>query len=284
MSSEAMLSAASQAVREVLEEVNGASDTPTSIGLALPGQVVEREGTWLWSGDLPNWRDVPVAAPFAEDFGLPIAALSTIHAAAFAEFSFGAAQGIADILYLEIGAGIDAALLVRGRPFLVARISPGQAGHMVIDSEGPRCTCGDSGCWQALAGRDALIARVVRALRSGSPSAVSASVDGQLGAITPALVVRMASAGDAVARRALEETGRYFALGLANLIALFGPQVVIVQSQPPPVAAALLRAAERALKSSPRSGLLSHCVLVSPELGESAAVLGAAAWAAYSAS
>ncbi|HUU55028.1 MAG TPA: ROK family protein, partial [Armatimonadota bacterium] len=263
---------------------NGACDEPTSIGLSLPGRVTEREGTWIWSGDFPNWDDVPVAAPFTQDFGLPVAAISAGHAAAFAEFSFGAAQGIADILYVRVGMDIDASLLVRGRPFLVPQVSPGQAGHMVIESGGPRCACGDTGCWQALAGREALIARVVKGIRSGSPSAVGASVDGQFGAITPALIVRMAAAGDAVARRALDETGRCLALGLANLIALFGPQAVIVDSQPPAVGAALLRAAEKALKSSPRAGLLAHCVLLSPELGESAPVLGAAAWAARSAS
>ena len=70
--------------------------------------------------------------------------------------------------------------------------------------------------------------------------------------------------------------------GLANLIALFGPKAVIVESQPAAVGAALLRAAEKALKTSPRAGLLAHCVLLSPELGESAPVLGAAAWAARS--
>jgi len=282
MSSELILATASQAVREVLVKLDGACDAPTSIGLALPGRVVEREGTWIWSGDFPNWDDVPVVAPFAEDFGLPVAALSAGHAAAFAEFSFGAAQGIADILYVRVGIDIDAALLVRGRPFLVPQVSPGQAGHMVIESGGPRCSCGDSGCWQALAGREALIARVVKGIRRGSPSAVGASVDGQFGAITPALIVRMAGTGDAVARRALDETGRCLALGLANLIALFGPQAVIVESQPPAVGAALLRAAEKALKSSPRAGLLVHCVLLSPELGDSAPVLGAAAWAARS--
>jgi len=284
MSSELILTTASQAVREVLVKLNGACDEPTSIGLSLPGRVTEREGTWIWSGDFPNWDDVPVAAPFTQDFGLPVAAISAGHAAAFAEFSFGAAQGIADILYVRVGMDIDASLLVRGRPFLVPQVSPGQAGHMVIESGGPRCACGDTGCWQALAGREALIARVVKGIRSGSPSAVGASVDGQFGAITPALIVRMAAAGDAVARRALDETGRCLALGLANLIALFGPQAVIVDSQPPAVGAALLRAAEKALKSSPRAGLLAHCVLLSPELGESAPVLGAAAWAARSAS
>jgi len=274
------LSAATQAVREALSKLDSGMVRASSIGLAFPGRLAGEEGTCLSSGEFPTWREVQLTAPFRQEFGLAIAVLTPAQAAAFAELTFGAAQGIADLLYVRVGRDIDLALIVGGRPLPLSPGATGQAGHMVVHPGGPRCSCGESGCWQALAGREALVARVIKALRSGAPSAIAASVDNHLDAVTPPLIVRMAAAGDAVARKALEETGGYLALGLANLIALFGPQAVILESQPPSVGAALLRAAEGALKSSPRSGLLSHCVLLSPELGESAPVLGAAAWAA----
>ena len=69
------------------------------------------------------------------------------------------------------------------------------------------------------------------------------------------------------------------AIGLANLVALFDPEAVVVDSAPAPVGLALLQAAEAALKSSPRAQALARCVLLSPELGDAAPVLGAAAWA-----
>jgi glucokinase len=275
---EATLSQAVQAVREVIGRMDGDGEF-TSIGLALRGQLAEDEGVCVSSGEFPEWRYVPVTAPFATEFGRPVAFLNPTHAAAYAEFSFGAARGIRDVLYARVGADIDIALILGGRPTLT-QLPPGQAGHIVIEAGGPRCACGESGCWQALAGTDAFVARVVRALRSGTPSAVGAAVHDQAAAVTPALIVRMAASGDAVARRAVEETGGYLALGLANLIALFGPQAVIVESQPAAVGAALRRAAETSLKLTPRAGLLSHCVLLSPELGDSSTVIGAAAWAA----
>ena len=275
---ETTLSQAVQAVREVIGRMDGGGEL-TSIGLALPGHLAADEGVCVSSGEFPEWRYVPLTAPFASAFGRPVALLNPTHAAAYAEFSFGAARGIHDVLYARVGADIDIALILGGRPTLT-QLPPGQAGHIVVEAGGPRCTCGESGCWQALAGTDAFVARVVRALRSGTPSAVGAAVHDQAAAVTPALIVRMAASGDAVARRAVGETGSYLALGLANLIALFGPQAVIVESQPAAVGAALRRAAEASLKSTPRAGLLSHCVLLSPELGDSSTVIGAAAWAA----
>jgi glucokinase len=277
---ELALSLVGQAVREAASKLNGHTGKPRCIGVAVPGRVSEREGICISSGQFPTWRDFPLAPPLTEEFGLPVSPISATQAEAFAEFCFGAAQGIPDVLYIQVGADIDAALVKAGLPSPLSHLVPGQVGHMVIDAEGPICTCGDKGCWQAMAGRDTLVARVVTGIRAGTPSAVAASMDGQSGAITPALVVRAAGEGDAVARRALEETGRHFALGLANLVTLLGPQAVIVGSQPPAVGGPLLRAAEGALKSSPRSGLLSRCVLLTPELGDAAPVLGAAAWAA----
>jgi glucokinase len=275
---EIALSLAVQAVREVIGGMEGGRD-PTSIGVAVPGQLLQDDGVCVSSGEFPDWRHVQITAPFAAQFGRPVACIGPTHAAAYAEFSFGAARGIQDILYVRVGADIDVALILGGRPILT-QLVPGQAGHIVVEAGGPRCRCGESGCWQALAGSEALIARAVKAIRAGTPSAMGGAGDNRAAAITPALMVRMATSGDAVARRAVEETGNYLALGLANLVALFGPQAVIVDSQPAAVGAALLRAAEASLKSTPRAGLLSHCVLLSPEMGESAALIGAAAWAA----
>jgi len=278
-----VLDLAIEAVQDVMGAMSGTADIATSIGIAVGGMVDEESGLCVSSGDFPRWRDVELTNPLMQEFGIPTTVVGLTHASAFAEFSFGAAVGIADLLYIHVNRDIKVGFIAKGRPFASQQTSAEHAGHMIIEPDGPPCSCGGYGCWQSLAGREALVARVAQAARGGAPSAVAAAANGDLGAITPALVVRMANAGDSVARRALEETGRYFALGLANLVALLGSQAVIVESRPPSVGAALLRAAEAALKSGPRAGLLSRCVLLTPELGESSAVLGAAAWAARSA-
>ncbi len=277
---EATLSVATQAIREALSKLDSGVMRASSIGLAFPGRFANGDGLCISSGEFPTWREVQLTAPFEQEFDLPVSVLTPAQASAFAELRFGAAQGITDLLYLRVNRDIEIALIIGGQPLPLAPGATGQAGHMVVQPGGPRCACGESGCWQALAAREALVARAIKALRSGTPSAISGSVDNHFDAVTPPLIVRLAAAGDAVARKALEETGRYLALGLTNLIAIFGPQAVILESQPPSVGAALLRAAEGAMKSSPRAGLLSHCVLLSPELSDSAAALGAAAWAA----
>jgi len=274
------LGLALQSVRETLAALNSSGPRPGAIGVAVPGSLRSEEGVCISCGDFPTWRQIHITAPFAEEFALPTTLMNPTQAIAFAETCFGAARELSNVLYVRVGIDIDVALILDDQLLPMSRLLPGQPGHMVIEAGGPRCACGESGCWQALAGREALLARVVKAIRRGDPSAVAAAADNNFGAITPAHVVRMAAGGDAVARRALEETGRYLAIGLANLATLFSPQAVIVDSTPTSVAAALLHAAESTLKSSPRARVLSQCVLLSPQLGDSAPFLGAAAWAA----
>ncbi len=280
----ATLTRACETARDAIAGLNSSGNTVTAIGVALPGRLSAQEGMCISCGDFPSWRSVDVAAPFAGEFDLPVTLISPTEAAAFAELQFGAAEGLSNLIYARIGIDIDVAVILDGKPLSTAQSGPRQAGHVVIETDGPRCACGQNGCWQVLANRESLVARAMRALRSGTPSALGAAVDNRLGAITPALVVRMAAGGDAVARRAVDETGRYLAVGLANLIALFDPEAVIVDCSPAQLGAALLQAAQTALKLSPRAQALARCALLSPQLGDAAPVLGAAAWASSNAS
>ncbi|UCC68156.1 MAG: ROK family protein [Armatimonadota bacterium] len=278
----ATLARACEAARDAIAQLNSSGSELEGIGLCVPGRLSVSEGTCVSCGEFPSWRDVRVTAPFVEEFGLPVALIGPTQALALAEIRFGAARGLSDLVFVRVGIDIDVAVILGGRPLSLFRSDPGQGGHIVIEANGPRCACGQAGCWQALANRQSLVARAVRALRSGSPSSLGAAVDGRFGTITPGLIVRMASGGDEVARRVVDETGRYLAIGLANLMALFNPEAAIVDSTPSAVGVALLQATEATLKSSHSAQALARCVLLSPELGDRASVLGAAAWASES--
>jgi glucokinase len=273
---DAAIYAASEAAREALAALDGAVGDVGALGVAVPGQLRADDGICVSSKELPGWREIQVAAPLAAELRIPVSLVNSVEATALAEAHFGAARGLRRMVYVRLGEDIEVAVISDGRPLSLGDGSPGHVGHMVIEAGGPRCACGESGCWHALAARDALIGRVVSAIRGGTPSPIAAAVDNQLTAVTPALICRMAAGGDGVARRALEETARYLALGLGNLVALFNPEAVLVDTDSNSGGAALLRAAELYLKSRPRAGLLSRCVLLSPELGESAPVIGAA--------
>lgn len=280
---EPTLAVALEAASAAAAALHSSTDGLARVGLAISGRLRAGDGVCISSHDFPAWREVQLTAPFAQEFHLPVSLIGAADAAALAEVGFGAAKGLSHVLLVRLAREITVAAISEGRPVVLGEVGPGQAGHMVIAADGPRCRCGDSGCWQALAGTDSLISRVIRDIGRGVPTALLAAAENRAEAITPELICRLAAGGDALARSALEETGRYLAIGLANLVTLFDPEAILVDSAPSPVGVALRQAAEKAIKTSARGRLFSRCVLLSPALGEAAAVLGAAAWAAHQA-
>ncbi len=280
---ELTLGMAVDAARAVVISLNSSANRMGAVGVTMPGRLRLRDGVCVSCGDFPSWREVPISQTFLSALNMPVSLIGAAEAAALAESHFGAAQGLSSLLFVTAGIELSIAVVAGGKPLMIGEAAPGQAGHMVVAPGGPRCSCGEAGCWQAVAGRDALVARVVRDIGSGIPSAISAAVENRLSAVTPALICQMATIGDNVAKSALEETGRFLALGIGNLITLFDPEAVILDSAPAPVASELRRATEMAMKTSHRSQIFSRCVLLSPTLGDAARVLGAAAWASQNA-
>jgi N-acetylglucosamine repressor len=134
-----------------------------------------------------------------------------------------------------------------GRPAALLELNPGagciiggEIGHTTIMSDGERCNCGNRGCWETLVSQTAVVNRVRKALMTGNASLVSQLVKGRLERISIPIIVQAAKPGDKVARQALEDTGAYLGIGIANLI-IFGGIVSLASSY-------LLPAIEKALK------------------------------------
>ena len=268
---EAVLSLAVESCQEAVAGLAREVQAPEALGLALAGG---GDGDPIGLSAGPPWYESDLVSSLAEQLNLPVHPIREAAAVAIAEARVGAAQTVAPLLFLDISADLEAIVVDEGR-----LVDLRQAGHMVVDKDGPRCSCGQLGCWQALAGCEALVGRAIKAVTGGAPSALAPALSRGYSAVTPALICRLAMSGDAVARDAVEQTGRCLALGLGNLMSLFNPEAVMISADPTAVRVALRHATELALKSSPRAETFARCVFLSPELGPLAPLLGAAAWA-----
>lgn len=194
------------------------------VGVAIPGLVDVRSGVLVFEPNM-GWRDVPLRDWLASKLRLPAFIDNDANAAALAERYFGAAQDIDDFAYVVANIGLGAGLVIGGQLFAGASGYAGEAGHTTIDPDGPLCRCGNRGCWERMASQRALIERVDHALQAGLPSLIPSSVNG--GDITLQAILDAARQGDTVARQALKETGTYLGIGIANLVNLLNPQMVV---------------------------------------------------------
>lgn len=184
------------------------------IGVAVVGVVRRADGLVSMAPNL-GWIDQPLGDQLRRTFGdeVPIAVANEADLGALAEGRRGAAVGADHILYVSGEVGVGGGLIVDGQPFTGVAGYGGEIGHIPVRTDGRACRCGAVGCWETEIGAVALLRRAGRSPRGGR-----AEVDGLL---------RDAEAGDAVALEALAETGRWLGRGLAGLVNILNPGVVV---------------------------------------------------------
>ncbi len=189
------------------------SISPQAIGLSVPGIVDEAAGVGVFSANL-GWIDAPVLELARSAFELPVALSHDVRAAALAESRHGAAVGYDDVAFVVIGTGLSAAFILDGRLFRGHGLV-GEVGHIQIEPNGDECSCGARGCLETIASAAAIAARYER--RSGA----------DLGDGGARAVVERMTAGDPVARAIWSEATEGLATGLAQIVSLLAPELIV---------------------------------------------------------
>jgi predicted NBD/HSP70 family sugar kinase len=184
------------------------------VGVAVAG-VVRRTDGFVWTAPNLGWHDVPLGELLGPVLGLdvPLEVANEADLGALAEVRRGAARGSDNVLYLSGDVGVGGGLIVDGRPLMGVAGYAGEIGHMPINPSGIRCGCGSIGCWETEVGAAALLRRAGR-----PPDGGRVAIDA---------VLADASAGDPVALAALEESGRWLGVGLAGLVNILNPRLVV---------------------------------------------------------
>lgn len=196
------------------------------LGLGVPGLVDASTGTLLFAPNL-RWTDVPLRQMLESKFQCPVYVDNEANMAALGESYFGAARGSDFVLYVSSGVGLGGGIVVNRRILAGTAGFAGEVGHMTIDPNGPVCNCGNRGCWETYVSQWAVFRRVREAVEGGQVSTLREATGGDFDRLTIPMVVEAAAQGDAVACAALDETGRYLGIGLANLINALNPQRVV---------------------------------------------------------
>jgi glucokinase len=247
------------------------------IGIGVPGDVDMATGI---TGDLPNlpgrWRNVPVAPAIADAIGLPVGIINDAKAFALAEYRLGAAAGADTALCVTVGTGIGSAVIAHGQILYGLGAMAGEIGHLILQPEGPRCTCGNLGCAETLANGPAIVGEAVRRVVQGFTTILGRMSGGDLDAITPELVSRAADAGDPVAVDVIDRAGAWLGITLASAIALIAPEVVVIGGGVAPAGGRFFRAAEEVARAHTGVIDVARITFRSASLGYDAGVMGAA--------
>jgi glucokinase len=276
---EAVIQSILESAHRALEQANVAISELTAIGVGAPGLSNPETGILFTSPNLPGWRDIPLRQIIQERLGKKTFLINDANAAALGEFYFGAARGVRNFIYITLSTGIGGGIVIDGKIYSGAIGAAGEVGHMTIDDEGPLCNCGNRGCWETLASGTALAREARHRIEEGNMTSILEYAQGDIEKVTAQVVHSAAKHGDNLAKELIARTGYYVGVGLANLINIFNPGLIVIGGGLSNIGDMLLKpafktAGERAYKEA-----FQAMRFASAELGRNSGVLGAATFA-----
>lgn len=211
----------------VVDAIVGLAGDATAVGLGIAG-LVDTDGVLRVAPNLAEIVDHPFKAQLAQRLDRPVAVDNDATAATWGELRSGAAVGASEVVLVTLGTGIGGGIVSGGQIQRGASGFGGEPGHMVVDRAGPPCPCGRRGCWERYASGSGLGRLGRDAAEAGRAPAVLERAGGDPESVRGEHVGDAARAGDAGALAVLDQFAFWVALGVANLVNILDPEIVVV--------------------------------------------------------
>ena len=259
---EAVVACIAEAVDELPRGIRGARSRVVGVGIGIGGHVDRSTGVIRNSPGL-HWPEVDLAQRVRAAVGIPVTVENDANTLAISEQWFGAGRDVGSFAVVTVGIGIGCGLVLNGDLWTGATGAAGEFGHVIVSPDGPECRCGRKGCLEAIAGDDAIIAATAGALGRKVSSTDEAH--------------RLALAGSAPAKAAFRRAGKALGRGLAILVNLVNPELIILSGEGISTAPLMMDALRRQFAADAFSSTARDCTVLVRPLPDETWAAGAAA-------
>jgi len=245
------------------------------VGVGAPGPIHIGKGLVYFFPNIPGWKNVPLKKLLERRLGLPVRLDNDANVMALAEFCYGAGRGATNLIALTLGTGVGGGLVINRKLFRGPRFSAAEIGHLAVNENGPRCSCGSHGCLETYVGSGYFIREVRRRLGAGRKSILRQWIR-QKKILSPRLVAQAAKQGDRFSQEIWRETGEHLGTALAGLVNILNPDTIVLGGGIAQNRHLLFDAVTRTIRKK-AFPIASRSVKVMPAaLGVDAGVIGAA--------
>ncbi len=262
-------------VMSVLKQANLTTDDIAAIGVGIPGVADQKQGRVIFCTNL-GWRDIPLRDEMQKYIGKPVYIDNDATVAGYAESVAGVSRGCSCSVFLTLGTGVGAGIVIGGRPWSGAHGVGSELGHMTLVVDGVPCTCGNDGCVERYCSATAIIRMAKQACLGYPDCDMVRRAGGDVERINAKTVIDSARSGDSIALRIFDRYCKYLAITVNNITAFLDPEMIILGGGVSSAGDFLLNNVKQQL---PR--YLMYKNLPSPELclaqlGNEAGIIGAA--------
>lgn len=264
---------------ELLEERASRVQDVLAIGVGVPGPVEQTSGRLTAPPIMPGWDRFPVREAFAGEYAAPVFVDNDVNIMALGEHWGGVAKGVGDVVFVKVGTGIGSGIVVGGRLHRGAQGCAGDFGHICVDPDGPLCSCGNTGCLEAMAAAPAIVLAAEKCARRGESSSLRAVLR-EKGELSMTDVGEAAKRGDYCALTAIRGSGRLIGQTLAAVVNVLNPSMIVIGGGVSRLGNTLLAEVRSAVYQRSLPLATRNLPIVMSELDDVAGVVGASVMAA----
>jgi glucokinase-like ROK family protein len=264
---------------ELLDEQAANRGDVLAIGVGVPGPVEQASGLLTVPPIMPGWDRFPIREAFAGEYAAPVFIDNDVNIMALGEHWGGVAKGVDDMIFVKIGTGIGSGIIIGGHLHRGTQGCAGDFGHICVDPDGPLCSCGNTGCLEAIAAAPAIVLQAERCAREGESPRLMALLQ-EKGELSMTDVGEAARRGDYCALTIIRKSGRLIGQTLASAVNVLNPSMIVIGGGVSRVGNALLAEIRSAVYQRSLPLATRNLPIVMSELDDVAGVLGASVMAA----
>ncbi len=224
---DAVIERIARCVQDAVDEADLSLKQLRGIGVGAPGAVDAETGSVIFAPNL-GWRDVPLKKELEKHLGVPVFVGNDCSMSMLGVYVAELKSKPRHVVGIFVGTGIGGGLVLNGEPYRGANHTGGEIGHMVIDVDGPKCNCGNKGCFEALASRTAIFQQIKTAVKNGQKTLLTEMLGNDLADLRSGDLRKAIRRGDKFVEKVVEEAAEYTGIAVANLVNLLNPEIVVL--------------------------------------------------------
>src|SRR5882672_7354684 len=274
---ESVVTRIERCVRDAVDEADLNMKQITGVGIGAPGAVEFSSGTVIFAPNMEGWKDVALKKELEKQLGIPVFVENDGDIAVLGVHVAELKSKPKHVIGIFVGTGIGGGLIINGELYSGFNHTAGEIGHMVIDVNGPKCGCGSRGCFEAVASRTAIFQRIKEGIKEGEKTLLTDMLGDGLEALRSGDLRKAIRRGDKFVAKVIEQAAEYIGIGVANLINILGPEVVVLgggvmEALADEMTATILKTA----KDHAMPGTMKNVEIITSKLGDNAGITGAA--------
>jgi glucokinase len=214
-------------VREAVDECDLELKKISAVGIGAPGAVDADSGKVIFAPNL-GWNDVPLKKELEKQLDLPVFLENDCNVCTLGVYEVELKAKPHDVIGIFLGTGIGGGLILEGKLYSGFNRTAGEIGHMVLEVGGPKCGCGNKGCFEALASRTAIFRKIKEAVKEGQKTILTEMLGPDLEDLRSGDLRKAIKRGDKFVEHIIEEAAEYTGIAVANLINVFNPEVFVI--------------------------------------------------------